>query len=389
MERRDFIIKSGQVITVAMFANYFGTSNLLASPTGKNISNKRPLADSFDKVIYKAIALGINAASPYNIQAWKFKIINDEEMLLFIDETKLLNAVDPLARQIHISAGCFIETLSIGISKYGYKANIAYFPEGYNTPDDFGVKAIAKISLSKPEKTNPHHLSEFIYTRQSNRRHYKGDLITTIEFLDIKRLMGKTQSHFIFKNNEEDMKTYFNLFLDAAKIEFKTLPVSDEFMSSFRLSDDIENSGDGLTVSQMGFSNFNKWFIESTLKKEDKNNWHSDKIIDSLFKNAQKEIESSKGLIFIKTNSNKYMDWIKAGRDYTKFNLACTSKEIQVQAVNYITHEYDEMLALQQKFNDLEKLKTNEKVQMILRIGRQRPGDYSYRRGIGTFIVKD
>ena len=389
MERREFIIKSGQVITVAMFINYFGDKKLLASPAGKGNDEKRPSADSFNKAIYKAIAIGINAASIYNSQAWKFKILNDEEMLLFIDEKKLLNAVDPLARQIHISAGCFIETLNIGITKYGYKANVSYFPEGYSTLDDFGTKAIAKITLNKEEKTIAHPLSDFIYTRQTNRKHYKGDLITTIEFLDIKRLMGKTQSHFIFKNNEDEMKTYFNLFLKAVKTELNNHPVSDEFRKMLRLSHDAEKTKDGLRLSQMGFRALHKWAIERELKKDDKDAWHSDKVIDGFYQHEKRNIESSKALIFIKTNSNKYIDWIKAGRDFTKLSLACTSKEIQVQVINHITGDYDEMKSLQNTFNDLAKLKANEKVQLVLRIGRQRHASYSFRKEPDSFIIKE
>ena len=178
MERRDFIIKSSQVMTVAMFLNLIGTENLLAKTNHNPL--KRPLIDDFKKPIHKAIALGINAASPQNIQSWKFKLISDSEMYLYIDENKLLSASDPLARQIHIAAGCFIETLYIGISKYGYKANILYFPEGYNSSVDFGIKPIAQISLTKQDK-GEHLLSSYIHTRQTNRKQYRGDYISMIE----------------------------------------------------------------------------------------------------------------------------------------------------------------------------------------------------------------
>ena len=83
------------------------------------------------------------------------------------------------------------------------------------------------------------------------------------------------------------------------------------------------------------------------------------------------------------------MDWIKAGRDFTKLSLACAYKEIQVQAINSTTHDFDEMQSVQKSFNKLAKLKANEKVQLILRIGRQRNTEYSFRKELNDFTNYD
>ena len=386
MERREFIIKSGQVMTVAMFLNFIGTKNLLAEPNHNNISSKRPIADNFAKPIHKAIALGINAASPQNIQSWKFKIVSDTEMYLYIDENKLLSASDPLARQIHIAAGCFIETLSIGISKYGFKPEINYFPEGYNSSVDFGVKPVAQISLTKQDK-GEHLLSSYIHTRQTNRKRYRGNHISMIEYLDLKRLIGKTNSKFVFANTPEEMKPYFNYFTKAARVEFETNSVLIESRKMFRFSnDEVEKARDGLSVFQLGIGGLHKWFFENSLKDGDKDIWQSQKIIDDFINIIEKQIESSKAIIMIKTNSNKYMDWIKVGRDYTKLNLACAYKEIQVQPINHITNDYEEMQFVQKNFNELAKTRPNEKIQMVLRIGRARNDFYSYRKEVSKLV---
>lgn len=385
MERREFIIKSSQVITVAMFLNFIGTENLLAEPNHNNLSTKRPSADNFAKPIHKAIALGINAASPQNIQSWKFKIVSDTEMYLYIDENKLLSASDPIARQIHIAAGCFIETLNIGISKYGFKPEINYFPEGYNSSVDFGVKPIVRISLIQDK--SEHLLSPFIHTRQTNRRRYKGKPISMIEFLDLKRIMGKTQSKFTFINSIEEIKPYLNIFTKAANIELNTANIIEESYKMFRFSgDEIEKARDGMSVSQLGISALQGWVFENALKNGDKNIWYSEKTINHFLKIYKNGIESAKGLILIKTNSNKYMDWIKAGRDYTKLNLACTYKEIQVQPINHISNDYEEMQFLQKNYNELAKTRPNEKIQMVLRIGRARNDFYSYRKEVSKFV---
>jgi hypothetical protein len=110
MKRRDFIVKSGTVLTAATFFGNFGNSNNLfgatANSTVKQNNKKRPNPNAFSQPILKAIAIGINAPSPHNTQSWKFKVINDTTMYLYVNEYILLPATDPPSRQIHMGAGC-------------------------------------------------------------------------------------------------------------------------------------------------------------------------------------------------------------------------------------------------------------------------------------------
>src|SRR6266496_1721233 len=80
--------------------------------------------------ILQAITYGIHAPNPHNTQAWKFELTSDTEALLYIDERRLLPVTDPPARQIHIGAGCCIETLAIGMSGRGYETDVEYLPQG-------------------------------------------------------------------------------------------------------------------------------------------------------------------------------------------------------------------------------------------------------------------
>jgi hypothetical protein len=65
-------------------------------------------AKGFEYPILKAISTGITAPNPHNVQPWKVKIINPTEMLLFVDEKRLLPVTDPPTRQIHIGQGTFL-----------------------------------------------------------------------------------------------------------------------------------------------------------------------------------------------------------------------------------------------------------------------------------------
>src|SRR5690606_9865902 len=81
-----------------------------------------------DAPIVQAIAYGVRAPNPHNTQAWRFELASDTEALFYLDERRLLPAADPAARQIHIGAGCAIETLAIGMSGQGYAADVELLP---------------------------------------------------------------------------------------------------------------------------------------------------------------------------------------------------------------------------------------------------------------------
>jgi hypothetical protein len=103
MERRDFVIKSGITLTVSAFLDLFpgwDAGNSKLSPLDKNDERykKRPDPNRFAQPVMKAIAVGINAPSPHNTQSWKFRIINDETMLFYVDRDMLLPATD---KKIH------------------------------------------------------------------------------------------------------------------------------------------------------------------------------------------------------------------------------------------------------------------------------------------------
>jgi len=392
MERRDFITKTGQVMTVAMFMSAFGSSKIFASPSSDSAyadkKDRRPNPSDFEQPILKAIALGVNAPSPHNTQSWKFKILNENEMLFYVDKNILLPATDPLSRQIHIGAGCFIETLVIGISSFGYKTNIEYFPKGYNSSNDFGVKPVAKISLTKKELSE-HPLAKQIYKRQTNRREYKGNIITQTEFNAIDKLVENSHSQMIFTNDEQEMKAYFNVFYKGFEIESKTFRTNEETRHLFRYSEkERAEKRDGISIPQMGFKGIIKWFAENSLDDGNKEKWHSEKSINLSLKSVLKGIESTKGIIFWKTEQNNFIDWIKTGRDYAKFNLATTQMGFYVHPYNQAIQEYEEMKTVRDKLNTLMNIKGEEKIQMIVRIGRCSTPYYSYRKNVKNYLTE-
>ncbi len=389
MERRDFILKSGTVLTAAAFFGMFGNSNNLFGATTNSIdkqdNKKRPDPNAFSQPILKAIAVGINAPSPHNTQSWKFKVINDTTMYLYVNENILLTATDPPCRQIHMGAGCFIETLVIGATTFGYKSNVTYFPEGYESQKAFGVKPVAKIELLKAIESAD-SLSSYINTRQTNRREYNGDLISKQEFETLKEIAGNLHSKLIFIN--ENFKPYFEIFNKGFEIESRTFRTNEETRNLFRFSEKQRaEKGDGISIPQMGYHGIMKYLAERSLDNGNKEKWHSDKSINLSMKNVAKGIESSKGIVIWVTEANTFEDWIKSGRDYVRFSLALTQQNLYAHPYNQAIQEYDEMKAIRDDLDKLLNIKGNQKIQMVVRIGRSSEPYLSYRRPLDTYII--
>jgi len=351
--------------------------------------DKRSNPNDYKTPIMKAIAYGLTAPNPHNTQSWFIDTLSASEMNLYVKQ--VLPETDPPARQIIIGAGCFIECLAIGMTHEGYQTQVEYLPQGDYTVEknQIGAKPIAKITLIKSDTLKTDALYENIYQRQSNRRPYKGKLITNTEFTELSELMGKTHCEFLFINDADSMKPYQDIFYKAMEIETITPQTSDETRKLFRFSEsERQAKKDGLSLPQSGVDGIMLPMIEKSLKNGDSLTWHSKRMVKGTMKSMKKSIYSAKGIIMFKTATNNKIDWIKTGRDFARYNIAVANKELATSHYNQIIQEYAEMQALQTEFNALTKTQGDEKIQLIVRIGRAKPTYTSWRRNAEDYIFK-
>ncbi|MTK52889.1 hypothetical protein [Paludibacter sp.] len=88
-----------------------------------NIGARSPLsvgADDMHKVIYYATLAG----SSHNTQPWKAEVLNDREIRVLVDTTRVLNVIDPKKRELYISLGAFIENLDLAAGALGYATEV-------------------------------------------------------------------------------------------------------------------------------------------------------------------------------------------------------------------------------------------------------------------------
>lgn len=319
----------------------------------------------------RAIAYGIRAPNPHNTQAWRFEQVSDLEALLFIDEGRLLTATDPPARQIHIGAGCCIETLAVGMSAHGYDTEVAYLPRGPHGLEEVGLKPVAKVVLVQNRSARSDVLAEFIPLRQTNRKAYAGPLLSADEEATLRRQAESDDFELLIITEPEEMRPLLDIFYRAWEIEATTTRVYEESRIWFRFNEDQRRTKrDGLSIPQLGIDGLSRRLLEWTLRNGDPKRWFSPLTIRSTLRSNRKSIDSARGVVLIKTSANEQLDWLKVGRGFARLALSLTGLGLTSHPYSQILQEYPEMAELQAEFNELLGVSEPAKIQMAIRVGR-------------------
>jgi hypothetical protein len=389
MERRDFI-KSGTLITATFFAKGLLANSLLIAQSGSNdddVRSRRPNPDQYNQPILKAIAYGMSAPNPHNTQAWKFKVLDDNSMLFFVDEKRMVPFTDPPARQIHIGTGCFLAYLQIAMQKEGYATAIDYLPEGEYPLEEIGKKPVAKVTLSKTAQFEDKLFSQ-LYIRQTNRVAYKGNMITAQEHQQMVADSGKLFYETKLITEEPLFAKLTELLYKAWEVEATTYDTYHESLVWWRVKDDITKKRDGLNFRASGKKGLELQIVENLFKDYSPESWHSENSVNKFLRDFYSDLKTSKGYLLWITPNNKLIDWVKSGEDYARTQLAASLQGIYFHPLNQVIQEYPSMKVLYDDFNKTMGINDPEKVQMVCRIGRSKPLFYSYRRNLNDCIIK-
>jgi hypothetical protein len=275
--------------------------------------------------IVRAIAYGVHAANPHNTQAWKFELTSDTDAFLYLDERRLLPATDPPARQIHIGAGCAMETLAIGMSAHGYATEIELLPLGAHGLEEIGRKPVARIALRSDAAIRHDNLVEVISQRQTNRRPYTGPLLTDVEADQIRGLVKSDDMELLVLHQPERMQPLLDVFYRAFDTEVKTRHVYDETRVWFRFSErQRQDRRDGLSIPQLGFDGLKARLMEWSQFNGFPKPWFSTLATNSTLRNTRRGIDSARGLALLKTKANHQQAWLNAGRAFARLHLGLT-----------------------------------------------------------------
>jgi hypothetical protein len=356
--------------------------------TGGRTPNLSSDASPAESPIRQAIAYGIHAPNPHNTQAWKLELVSDTEALLYIDDRRLLPATDPPARQIHIGAGCFIETLAVGISESAYETDVEYLPGGAYGLEEVGRKPVARIALRQSAATRRDDLAHFIGERQTNRKPYRGPLLSDEEAEEIRGHVSSDDIEVLIINQPQEMRPLLDIFYRAMEIEAKTPHLYEETRIWFRFNESQRRAHrDGLSVAQAGIDGLKRRLSEWALRNGNPRAWFSPRSIGSLLKTYRRGIDSARGLVLLQTKTNRQPDWLEVGRGFARVTLALTKLGLTQHPYSQVLQEYPEMAELQAEFNQQLGVREPEKIQMAVRVGRADRAYVALRRDPEDFIT--
>jgi hypothetical protein len=338
----------------------------------------------------QAIGFGIQAPSPHNTQAWKFELVSDTEALLYIDERRLLPSTDPLARQIHIGAGCAIETLAVGMSTLGYATDVELLPRGPYELPEIGHRPVAKIGLRRSATLRSDELAAFIGQRQTNRKPYTGASLSADEAARIRVQAKSDDIEFLIFDRPAEMRPLLDVFYRAIEIEVTTPHLYEETRIWFRFNESQRRArGDGLSIAQAGIDGLQRRFVEWSLRNGDPKRWNSPRSIEPVLKSYRRGLDSARGLVLLKTRRNDQLTWLRAGRGFARVGLTLAQLGLTSHPYSQVLQEFPEMSELQAEFNALLGVRESEKVQMAVRVGRAERAYEARRRDVRDFLVAD
>ncbi|MDT7647266.1 MAG: hypothetical protein QOC75_4266, partial [Pseudonocardiales bacterium] len=165
--RRLFAMAAGGIATVAVGAVVAG--DVYASGRGVFASGAGPAYELWQQwdqspMPLRLVAAAILAANAHNAQAWRFAV-TPRSIDVYDDVSRSLGAVDTYRREIHLSAGCAIENITLAAGAAGFVPVVALRPPGDPT-------LLARVDLI-PGSSRPSPLYRAIPLRHTDRGAYQ------------------------------------------------------------------------------------------------------------------------------------------------------------------------------------------------------------------------
>lgn len=384
MERRGFIkvMVAGGCVTISS-PTISGCSSDKSLP-GRELSDHEQ-----NDIRLKLISYAMLAPNSHNIQPWLIKITGDNQFELFVDQSRLLPQTDPLARQIHVSQGTFLEALKIAGAEFGYETQIDYFPEGIYSNQVIEDKPVARVMIVKNSAIQKDAFFSLLKIRQSNKRLYSDQRIPDDSAKQIEGIVRENGFSSVVTLSPELMGKLASMLGKSMVIETSAVSRNIETANIFRFSEEeAAKYRDGFTLANNGMTGFTRWMVETFFLGTRKEAY----AVDSSFskegnKIALKQAESATGFGWLVSKNNTRLDQVKTGHHYMRINLLAAQQGIALHPMSQILEEYEDMQKLQREFKGLINIPEDQTVQMLFRLGYAKPHPQTKRRWLKDIFV--
>ncbi len=323
----------------------------------------------------EALSYAILAPNPHNRQPWLVDLIDDDRVILYCDQDRLLKQTDPFERQITIGLGCFLEVLRMAAAQQGFSVEVTPFPEGYSD-QNLDERPVANIRLVEDHAVKPDPLFQQVLNRHTNREAFdnsqfvEGSKLAALE----QSRMGESEIHTI--GSRKEVAALRELTWNAMSIELHTPNTYLESVELMRIGKaEIEANPDGLSL---GTPMLNALYALGMISREeiaDPNSSAFQQGIDML----RPSFDTAMAYTWITSKGNSRLDQLDAGAAYVRLHLHATALGLAMQPLSQALQEYSEMDVLFVEIHQMLNIPTGSRIQMLARLGYGRQIDPSPR----------
>ncbi|MGG6314138.1 Acg family FMN-binding oxidoreductase [Paenibacillus macerans] len=365
------------------------TSPQYLEPWQKNYS------ESFEDPRIRLAAHGLLAANGHNMQPWKIKLDGNDPMAfdLYADNERLPDKVDPLARQMMVTHGTFLEYVRIAGQRWGYRVDIQLFPQGEyderNLLASMAAKPVARIEL---ERTAPRAepLYDFLFLPDTNRGAYESGQLTAEEIKSLENVNTDARGISVtIYQDTENVEKLGGYAMKAAAVEAGVNRVMAESEVIFRANEREKNKYCyGFSVEGQGSSGIMRHLMQGLVTLFPSMNTGK-AAADTFMKSAAKSVDSTSAYAMIVTSDNTRTSQVESGMAYSKLILEAHRLGLALQPLSQALEEYPEMQELYQGIHR-EYAHEGGTIQMLVRVGRPtREAPLSMRRDVMDLIAED
>lgn len=321
-----------------------------------------------------SLALASLAPSSHNTQPWKVRVLSDREVVVLLDEERLLPAVDPERREALVSVGAFLENLVRGAESQGLAAKVEI-----TAGEPAGIE-VARVRFEPAKAAGKAETLEAILARDTFRGPLAADALPgeTVE-----ALAGTAPSRWAFFPSTSPEGAWLRESLaESNRVQASRDDAMEELAGWIRFSPGaVARHKDGLTTPGMGLPAPVRAFMALFFNEKSVT---GKAFREAGAKKALEQAQACAGFFALVSPDGSPRSTVQAGRDLEAFWLEAVRRGVAVHPMSQVLEEspWKEQAA--------SRLGLGGTVQMVLRVGlaSSPPRPVSPRRPLGSFVEK-
>jgi len=325
----------------------------------------RRASEGFGDPRLDVLAYAILAPNPHNMQPWRVELHEGLGFSIYCDLARLLPETDPPNRQITIGFGCFLELCRQAAADAGFRADMAYFPDG--EPEGLlDEKPIATVELVEDSFVESDPLFSTVLDRRTNRLEFDTSRLVGAAILS--RLEAASVSDVsVFATADQTLVEELKaLAVNAWSVEWSTQRIRRESIEVSRVGGAaVDANPYGLAIDDRLSSTLGRFGL---LTRESLDDPESMAYRES-FAFYERACRSAPAFVWSTTSENTRSAQLEAGRAWVRVQLAANADGLSFHPLSQALQEFPEMAEYYRRAHDLLTKESGETVQMLIRLG--------------------